>query len=167
MNIVDLVNCILLGIVMQVKLKNLPVMILVILTMVGSITAIMTWVNLAPSQRFLDVWVDSFTFAVLVMLPIGGGAFITINKLINQFCSACSSLQKNLLQGVLMAVIMESVMAVITVLNSHGYGSFTQFSSFLFNALLYALPIGLTLSCFMTLVIKPKFEKHLTNVSAQ
>lgn len=100
------------------------------------------------------------------MLPIGSAMFAAVNKLINLFLSAWSTLQKNLLQGVLMAVIMESIMAVITILNSQGYESITQFSNLFFSALFYALPVGLILSCFMALVIKPKLEKHLTNVSA-
>ncbi|XPF93228.1 DUF2798 domain-containing protein [Colwellia sp. RE-S-Sl-9] len=151
---------------MSIKLKNVPIMLSFMLLMVGTITAIMTLINLQPSQSFLNTWVDTFTFAFLVMLPVGGAIFITISKCINQFFSTWSSLQKNLLQGILMAVIMESLMAVVSILNSHSYESITEFSGYFLNTLLYALPVGLALSCFMSLVVKPKLEKHLTKVSA-
>jgi hypothetical protein len=150
---------------MQPKLKKLLVMLPVILTLVGMMTAIMTLANLTPSQPFLNLWISSFIFALLVILPIGAGIFAILTKLINQFCDPWSGLHKNLLQGILMALIMEAIMAVITTLSSHQYGSAAQFSDYFFNSLLYALPVGLCFSCFMALVIKPKLEQHFIKIS--
>lgn len=146
---------------MQVKLKNVLLILPLMLSMVGAITGIMTWANLPVSAVFLDAWRESFTFAVLIMMPFGGISFLVVSKLIHKYFTACSSMQKSLLQGISMAVIMESLMAVISILNSQGYQSFTQFSGFLLHTLLYALPIGVVLSCTVSLFVKPRIEKYL------
>ncbi|MFT6530137.1 MAG: hypothetical protein ACJAZB_001792 [Psychrosphaera sp.] len=151
---------------MQPKIKNLLVMLLVMFTLVGTITAIMTLANLTSSQSFVNAWISSFTFAFLVLLPLGGVIFATISKLINRFLVSWSNLQKNVTQAVLMALVMESIMAIVTMFNTHTYESLSQYSSLFFNSLLYALPVGLTFSCLMVVVIKPKLEKVLTNQSA-
>lgn len=151
---------------MQLKLKNLFVMLSVMFVLVGTITAIMTWANLLPSQSFFNTWVSSFLFTFIILLPIGGIIFVTLNKLINLYFSAWADVQKNLLQGVLMAIIMESIMAIILTINNGGYESLTQFSQLFFNSLFYALPVGLTFALTMTLVIKPRIQAYLANVPA-
>ncbi|WP_334313342.1 DUF2798 domain-containing protein [Psychrosphaera algicola] len=138
-------------------------MLSVMSILVGTITAIMTLANLQPSQPFLSTWVSSFIFALLVMLPIGATIFTVLSKLINLYLPTWSVVQKNLLQGAFMALIMESIMAVVTIISGHNYASLTQFVGMFFNSLVYALPVGLTFSCLMTLVIKPRIEKMLAN----
>lgn len=141
-------------------------MLSVMSTLVGTITAIMTLANpqpSQPSQPFLSTWVSSFIFALLVMLPIGATIFTVLSKLINLYLPTWSVVQKNLLQGAFMALIMESIMAVVTIISGHNYASLTQFVGMFFNSLVYALPVGLTFSCLMTLVIKPRIEKMLAN----
>jgi hypothetical protein len=145
---------------MQLKLKKISIMFLAMLLMVGSITAIMTSANLLVSQRFLSVWFSSFLFTFFVLLPTGGGVFIVLNKFINRWCCSWSGLQKNLLQAVLMAIVMESIMAAILIIKSGAYESSSHFLALFFNSLFYAFPIGLTLSLFMTVVIKPKLAEY-------
>ncbi|TEW56831.1 DUF2798 domain-containing protein [Psychromonas sp. RZ22] len=151
---------------MQSNLKKIAIMLSIMFILIASITAIMTFANLSASQHFIGAWIHSFIFAFLILLPLGAGIFITLNKLINRALPSWSTLHKNLLQGALMALIMESFMAVITVLSGHSYESINQFSTLFFNSLLYALPVGLSLSLLMTLLIKPKLEKHLFNTAA-
>ena len=141
------------------KFKKVAIMFLVMLFMVGSITAIMTFVNLVDSQHFLNVWLNAFVFTFFVLIPTGGCVFIVLSKLINQWCSTWSIVQKSLLQGLLMAVAMESIMAATLTIKSGVYESITHFFVLFFNSLLYALPVGITLSLIMTLVIKPKLEQ--------
>lgn len=151
---------------MQLQLKNIFVMLLVVFVLIGALTAIMTWANLLPSQPFFNTWFSSFIFTFIILLPIGGVMFYTVNKLINYIFKTWSSLQKNLLQGIIMAVIMESAMAIVLTINNASYESSTQFLQLFLNSLLYALPVGLTISLIMTLVIKPKVEAYLTNDTA-
>ncbi|WP_441003816.1 hypothetical protein [Pseudocolwellia agarivorans] len=147
---------------MQSNLKKLFIMLPVMVTLIGTITAIMTFANLSVSQDFMPTWISNFVYAFLVLLPMGGIIFTVLNKLINQYFSAWSSLKKNILQGALMALIMESIMAVISILTTHNYTSIHNLSTLFFNSLLYALPVGLIFSLFMTLVLKPKLETYLS-----
>jgi hypothetical protein len=146
---------------MQGNVKKALIIIPIIMLVIGTLTAIMTWVNLAPSQKFLAAWSNSFLFSFVVMLPIGGFIFPLLNKVINSFFTTWSNIQKNLVHGFLMAVIMESMMALVTTLATHGYQSNHDFFSLFFNCLIYALPVGLTITSFISLVIKPRFEQYL------
>ncbi|XQW84023.1 DUF2798 domain-containing protein [Thalassotalea piscium] len=131
------------------------------LTLIGTITGIMTFVNLSPEQNFTNAWLTSFAFAFMVMLPAGGLLFAVINKLINHFFSHLAHIQKKLLQGVLMAVVMEGIMATITTAMNHDFIALTHFFTLFINSFLYALPVGLTFACLMTLVLQPKLERLL------
>jgi len=65
-----------------------------------------------------------------------------------------------------MAIIMESIIAVVLTVKNGSYESSVQFSQLFFNSLLFALPVGLTLSLVMTLFIKPKLEGYIAKVPA-
>ncbi|WP_440874191.1 hypothetical protein [Thalassotalea sp. PLHSN55] len=147
---------------MQYKLKPLSIILVIMLALIGTLTAIMTWVNLLPTQNFIEAWTNALTFAFLVMLPFGAVSFYTINKLIKRFFLSWSTTQKNLLQGVMMAIIIESAMAIVTVVSNFNVELNAHYLQLIFNSLLYALPVGLCFSIVMTLVVKPKVEAHLT-----
>ena len=119
---------------MQLKMKNLFVMLSVMLVLISIITAVMASVNLLPSQRFFSVWLSAFIFTFLELLPTGS--------------------------GVLMAMIVESIMAVVLTIKIGSYGSLAHFTQLVLNNLLYALPVGITLPLAMTLMIKPQLEKY-------
>ncbi|WP_353368760.1 hypothetical protein [Aliiglaciecola sp. NS0011-25] len=150
---------------MQIKLKNVLVILTIVSTLVASITAIMTYANLQPTQNFLVTWINSFMFAIAVMLPAGGVIFLAMNKLVEQFFSALTNIQKKLLHGILMAITMESLMAVITTLLNHDYVTFAQYSSLIITSFLYALPVGLAFACLMVFVIRPKLQRFLAESS--
>ncbi|MDU0356442.1 DUF2798 domain-containing protein [Paraglaciecola aquimarina] len=151
---------------MQIKLKNVLVMLPIMLTLIGTITGIMTYVNISVEQDFAKAWLASFTFAFIVMLPAGGLVFAAMNELVNQFFAEWSNVQRKLIQGVLAAVVMESIMAIVTTFTHHDQLALRQFMSLFINSFLYALPVGITFACTMTLVLHPRLERFLTESSA-
>ncbi|MEP4888553.1 MAG: DUF2798 domain-containing protein [Aliiglaciecola sp.] len=146
---------------MQLKLKNVLVIFTILSTLVAAITAIMTYTNLQPTQSFLNSWINSYIFALVVMLPTGGLIFIAMNKLVELLFSTRTQMQQKLLHGVFMAVVMESVMAMVTTVVNHDYITFAQYSRLMLSSFLYALPIGLGFSCLMVFVIRPKLQRFL------
>lgn len=150
---------------MQDNVKRVLIILPIMATIVATLTAIMTWVNLTPTQNFSATWLNTFTFAFLVMLPVGSVLFSLLNKLIERVFTTLTSIQKNLVHSVLMALIMESIMAIVTTVTTYGHRLNYEFFSLFLNSLIYALPVGLTIASFMSLVIKPKLERHLTKVS--
>ncbi|MEP1445202.1 MAG: DUF2798 domain-containing protein [Paraglaciecola sp.] len=151
---------------MQLKLKKALVLLPIMLSLIGTITGIMSYVNLAPEQHFLQAWLNAFVFAFLVMLPSGALIFAAIHKLVNSLFVRMPSLYKKLLQGILMAVVMESILAIVTTAINHDFGSISHFTTTVITSFLYALPIGLGFACLMTFVLHPKLETFFTDPQA-
>lgn len=144
---------------MQLQLKKLVVLFSIMCTLIGTITAVMTYVNLSSSQAFLTTWLNAFVFAVFVMLPLGGLIFVTLSKVINKYFSTWSAIQKKLIQGVFMAIVMESIMAIVTTVINHEYQALWQFLTLIATSFIYALPVGLAFAVLMSLVLQPKLEQ--------
>lgn len=130
-------------------------------SLIGTLTAIMSYVNLLPSQDFLTTWLTAFSFAFIIILPLGIVMFFSINKLIGRLFPSLSSIQKKIFQGFLMAVIMELILAVVTTFINHGYQHASHFLDIVFNSFIYAIPVGVTFSLLMTLVLQPKLARFL------
>lgn len=144
-------------------IKKILILLPVAMLLIGLLTAIMTSVSILPDQAFIPTWLRAFTFAFLVMLPLGGVIFYLVNKVVQRVFSAFSVLQRNLVHGLTMAFIMESILALITTFNNRGFPSFELFVKEASLSLLAALPIGIAMACLMSLVIKPKLEKHFAS----
>jgi len=63
--------------------------------------------------------------------------------------------------GILIALSMEAIMAIVTTINIHGYSDFSLFSSFWLKSYLLALPFALVISPVMTILVKPKLDAYL------
>jgi hypothetical protein len=161
LNIVDIINYILLGYIMQLKLKNLLTVLTIMLFLIGTITGIMTYVNLSPTEVFINRWASAFIFAFVVMLPIGLVMFSVMNKIVKRLFSTLSSIQQKLIQGILMAVLMETILAIVTTSVNHDYVNLTHFFNIAGTSFMYAIPVGLTFACLMTLVLQPKLARFL------
>ena len=122
----------------------------------GFLTLLMTWKNLGFSDGFIGAWLSSFALCVLCIAPIGGVIALVINRLVNLVFPSLSSVKKNIVFGLLMAVLMESIMAVVTTVNLHGFMMLKEFVDFWLVTFVSALPAGLVISVLMSLVIKPK-----------
>lgn len=122
----------------------------------GFLTLLMTWKNLGFSDGFMGAWLSSFALCVLCIAPIGGVIALIINHLVNLLFSRLSPVKRNIVFGLLMAVLMESIMAVVTTVNLHGFMMLKEFVDFWLATFVSALPAGLVISVLMSLVIKPK-----------
>ena len=118
------------------------------------------------SKIFLQAWLYAFVFAFAVMLPSGALVFTAAHKLVNGLFTSLPSLYKKLLQGVLMAVAMESIMAMVTTLINHEFVGISPFLNMVFTSFIYALPIGLGFACLMTFVLQPKLARFFAGSPA-
>lgn len=108
------------------------------------------------TDGFIGAWLSSFALCVLCIAPIGGVIAFIINRLVNLIFPSLSSVKKNIAFGLVMAVMMESIMAVVTTINLHGFMLIKEFVDFWLATFVSALPAGLAISVLMSLVIKPK-----------
>lgn len=143
--------------------KKLLVMVPMITIIGGILTGVMTYMNIGFSDAFFYRWLTSFIFATLVMAPSGSLVMFLVNKIVKRLFQGLSETRQNLIFGVLMAFIMESLMALVTTINNIGLADLTQFLSAWMSALLMAIPVGLVLAVTMSLLIKPKIERFLAS----
>lgn len=129
--------------------------------MCGIFTAIMTYVNIGFSDLFFIKWYSSLFFSLLIMMPLGGIIMFMANKIIKIYFSSLRVFIQNILIGIVIALFMEAIMAIITTMNILGYPDFNQFSSYWLRSYLLALPFALVISPLMTIFIKPKLDAYL------
>ncbi|GAL17143.1 hypothetical protein JCM19235_5692 [Vibrio maritimus] len=147
--------------------KKTPVLlkVLVMVSMMslvgGSLTAVMTYMNVGFGEAFVHQWLSSFALAALVMMPVGMGVMTLMTKLIGKLMPGKSEHVRNLVVGLIMAVVMESLLAFVTAANTIGFSDASDFTTGWFNGFIAALPVGLTIMIVMSLTIKPKIEKFL------
>lgn len=129
----------------------------------GSLTFVMTWQNIGFVEGFLLSWITSFALCVFCIAPIGGVISMLINKSLNTLLPNITTMQLNILFGLCMAMIMESVMSLVTTYNLNGYTSNQDFFGLWFASLLMALPIGIIFSILLSVIVKPKLQQFWAN----
>lgn len=125
----------------------------------GTITFFITWRNIGFSEDFITSWLSSFALCVAFIAPIGGLVALLLNRVISILLPLASDVKINLIFGLSIAVVMESIMSAITTLNIHGLVDADDFFNFWFSGLIAALPAGIIFSVILSLFIKPRLEK--------
>ncbi|MDF2179705.1 DUF2798 domain-containing protein [Aliiglaciecola sp. CAU 1673] len=141
--------------------KKLMVLIPLVLVLIGILTFAMTYKNIGFSDRFFEQWLTSTVWSAATMAPLGFLMIAIVSKLVSISLPSASEFMQNTTIGVLMAVIMEAAMALVTTVNNVGMASLTELMGHWWPAFIVALPVGLLISVFMSLVIKPRLERFL------
>lgn len=127
----------------------------------GTLTGVMTYLNIGYSNTFLTDWLHSFLTAALTVMPLGFGMMALLTKLAETLLPNSSEQRRNLIIGIAMACIMESGMAFATVMNNIGFADRALFLSSWLQGVIGALPVALTLMTITSMTIKPKIEQIL------
>ncbi|MEZ9071859.1 DUF2798 domain-containing protein [Vibrio splendidus] len=142
-------------------LYKILVMMSLMLTIGGSLTAVMTYMNVGFGEAFIGNWLSSLTLVVVIMMPIGVVMMTLVTKLVAKVLPNNGEKARNLVVGLIMAFIMESIMAFVTAANNIGFSDTSAFTSGWFNGFIAALPIGLTIMVVMSMTVKPKLERFM------
>ncbi|MCF7484380.1 DUF2798 domain-containing protein [Vibrio sp. A2-1] len=137
------------------------VLMSLMLTIGGSLTAVMTYMNVGFGEAFISNWLSSLALAVVIMMPIGMVMMTLVTKVIAKALPNYGEKARNLIVGLIMAFIMESIMAFVTAANNIGFSDPSAFTSGWFNGFIAALPIGLTIMVVMSMTVKPKLERFM------
>ena len=128
--------------------RSIPHKIAIVAAVMGSVagtlTGIMTWANTGFSEIFLPNWGISFLKAVFVLLPFAFLLMGLFDKLLSR-----------IVLGLIMAVIMQSLMAVITAGTEAGFGDMAVVRELWLNAFITAFPVGLALALVLTTTVRP------------
>ncbi|MBD1583863.1 DUF2798 domain-containing protein [Pseudoalteromonas sp. S16_S37] len=144
-------------------LKKILVMVPVVFTLVGILTFVMTYKNIGLSDGFVAQWLTSTLWAATTMAPIGFVMAALISKVVAVLQPKARDAIKNTVIGISMAVIMEGFMAAVTTINNVPYKSMATFVVYWWQAFILALPVGLLISVFMTLTVKPRLERFMAS----
>lgn len=139
--------------------KKLAVIASMMTFIAGSLTGIMTYINLGLVDGFALAWAKSFAFSALVMAPVGMTMMALLDKLAKRLLPNLSTVATNITIGFIMAFIMESVMATMTTITNVGLADTSVYLSAWGAAFIAALPIGLTVGLFMSIFIKPHIQR--------
>ncbi|WP_153915965.1 DUF2798 domain-containing protein [Shewanella sp. TC10] len=126
----------------------------------GTLTGVMTFINLGYTDSFFNDWLSSFLLAAMTVMPIGFLMMVILTKLSEKLMPNSAEKTRNLLVGISMALVMESGMALSTTINNIGLTSEGIIFAW-FNTLIAALPVALIMMITVSLTIKPKVEALL------
>lgn len=167
MNLVDIINqiaiCLNGNIIMPKLLKKIVIVASIILTLVGSLTFVMTYQNIGFGESFLLQWLSSLLLAATIMAPTGFIMMTLVSRTIKRLLPHTAEMKRNFATGFTMAIIMESIMALVTTLNNLGISNTAEFMQNWWGAFTLALPLGLVIALMMTVFVKPKLEKFMAS----
>ena len=129
----------------------------------GTLTGLMTYINIGFIDTFFINWFTSFIIAILVMIPTGLLFIHVIERLIELLVPHTNPFKKQLITGVSMALVMETVMSASTATNTVGYANATVFLTAWGQSFITALPLGLCIGVIMSTVLKPKLKSFITS----
>lgn len=129
----------------------------------GTLTGIMTYMNVGFRESFWIDWLSSFAIAVLLMAPAGLLFMTLISKFLQMLFPNAHKIFHQIMTGVFMAFVMESILAVSTTANLTGFTSTEAFVTAWQQAFIAALPFGLFMGLMMSLVLKSKLEKFMAS----
>ena len=127
----------------------------------GTLTGVMTYMNLGFTDSFFTDWLSSFLLAAVTVMPLGFTLMALLTKLAETLLPNTGEKIRNVLIGLTMACIMESGIALSTAINNIGINDLSALYSAWLQAVLGALPVALTLMVIVSLTIKPKIEALL------
>lgn len=144
-------------------IQKLMVVLGMVSIVVGTLTGIMTAVNLGITETYLNDWLSSFAMAILFIAPFGFLLMTLVNKLADLILASATNTQKNIAVGVIMAFIMESIMSASTALNNIGLNDISVFVDAWLQGFIVALPFGLVMTVIMAVAVKPRLERFMAS----
>ncbi|MDP4489500.1 MULTISPECIES: DUF2798 domain-containing protein [Pseudoalteromonas] len=144
-------------------IKKVLVAAPMVVALVGILTFVMTYQNIGFTNRFVEQWLTSTLLSATTIAPIGFAMVMVISKVAESLMPNTAKIIKNTVIGISMAIIMEGIMAAVTTINNVPYRSMSEFINTWFHAFTIALPVGLLISVFMTLTVKPRLERFMAS----
>jgi Protein of unknown function (DUF2798) len=125
-------------------------------TVAALLSGIMTWANVGFADEFMGRWARSFGVS-LVMLPLILVGIGVLQKWLDQTLHFVHSLARKVLASLLIACVIETVLAVGVTAISHPLDA--QFAQAWWLAFSRSLPAGVLVGLFMTFFLKPRMDR--------
>ena len=125
-------------------------------TVAALLSGIMTWANVGVSEEFMGRWARSFGVS-LVLLPVILVGIGQLQKWLDQTLHFVHSLGRKVLASLIIACVIETVLAVGVTAISHPFDA--QFAQAWWLAFSRSLPAGVLVGLFMTFFLKPRMDR--------
>lgn len=142
-------------------IQKILVMLGMVSLMGGTITGTMTYLNLGFTETFFIDWAKNFLTALVTVIPLGFTIMALLTKGAEKLLPNMAVKVRDVLVGIIMALIMESGMAFTSSYNSVGLDNQAEFINAWTGGVLGALPVALVLMITVSMTIKPKVETFL------
>lgn len=129
----------------------------------GTLTGIMTYVNVGVRESFWNDWLSSFAIAVPIMAPAGFLFMTLTGKFLQHVMPNGHKTLHQIITGFLMAFFMESILAVSTTASLLGFSDIAAFIDSWQQAFSAGLPFGLFIALLMSLALKPKLDRFMAS----
>lgn len=136
-------------------IQKIAILFTVMSTVAGILTGLMTWANTGFSESFLPNWGISYLKAVFVLLPFAFLLMGIFDQLLSRLLPGLAPLRRRVLLGLIMAMIMQSLMALMTAGTQAGFGDMALVGQLWINAFITAFPVGLVLALTLTTTVRP------------
>ncbi|WP_051484681.1 DUF2798 domain-containing protein [Shewanella waksmanii] len=145
----------------SIWLRKAALVLTMMLSMAASLTAVMTYVSVGSTDDFTHLWFSAFSTAVMTIMPAGILLMAALTKLANLWLAHLTSRMRSIIVGLLMALIMESGLALVTTLHHVGWQQPQLLLSSWVSTLISALPAAVVLMLLVSLTVKPRVERYL------
>lgn len=125
-------------------------------TVAALLSGIMTWANVGGSEEFMGRWARSFAVS-LVLLPMILVGIGQLQKWLDQTLHFVHSLGRKVLASLIIACVIETVLAVGVTAISQPFDA--QFAQAWWLAFSRSLPAGVLVGLFMTFFLKPHMDR--------
>lgn len=142
-------------------LQKIAVIATMVLIMTGIFTSVMTAWSRPVGTDFLTAWLPAWGIAICIMAPTGFIIYTLISLMLSRIAPSLTYHKKNIVIGILMAVVMESIMGTIVAVQLVGFS--TDFLAILGSNLIAALPFAIVVGVIMNLLIKPRLDRFMAS----
>lgn len=132
-----------------------------IAVMCSIFTGVMTYRNVGFSDTFFHDWLRAFGMVILTVKPLALMSMWVVSRIVGALMPKAKEATRNLVIGVIMACVMESIMAFMAAASHFGFTDMPMFLAGWWNGLMAALPVSLVVMPIMAMTVKPKIKQLL------
>lgn len=144
----------------RLKLRRLIPVLIIMPTICGVLSGLITWINVGLTPDFGWRWLKAFATA-LPVLPLGLVSMGLLQRAIEPVASALPAWGVKTLLALSTAMVMETLMASAVTFSTHGWvsGFVDQWQL----AFVRSLPVGVLIGLTMAFVIRPRLARWMAS----
>ncbi|MGF1689184.1 DUF2798 domain-containing protein [Photobacterium japonica] len=142
-------------------LSRVLVLIAIMSCMCGLLTGVMTYRTVGMTDSFWLDWLRAFGTVILTVKPLALMSLWVVSRLVGYVMPHAKETTRNIVIGLIMACVMESIVAFMAAASHFGFTDYQQLMAGWWSGLMAALPVSLVVMPIMAITVKPKIKQFL------